>query len=289
LITYRQGIRASDRRALGLVTLGPVFVAASIAAFAGEHFSAGPALAQLVPKWMPGRLFLAYFVGVAHLAAALSFVAKRYVRASSLGLALMFALFVLLMDLPGAITHPANRMAWILSAREGTFSIGALALFATSISGRRPELAKMLATIGRVWVAGVLVLYGIQHFLFPQFSPGVPSPTPTATWVPFPAAAAYATGLLLIVFGLMTFVRRLAGAGVSGGGLVMLVLTIVLYAPQIFLAQGIPQQVIAINFIFDTLLFAGTLLVVARAIRVTIWPEFAIDSALNRRPSTLAT
>jgi hypothetical protein len=90
LITYRRDLhQAGAREAFGLVVLGPTFVAAALAAFAGEHFTAASSLATLVPKWMPGRLFFAYFVGVAHLAAATSFVARRYVRWTTLCLALM--------------------------------------------------------------------------------------------------------------------------------------------------------------------------------------------------------
>src|SRR6476646_7542876 len=94
-ITYRRDLHAAgSREAFGLVVLGPTFVAAALAAFAGEHFTVASSLAQLVPKWMPARLFIAYFVGVAHLAAASSFVARKYVRWSSLCLAVMFGLFV---------------------------------------------------------------------------------------------------------------------------------------------------------------------------------------------------
>jgi uncharacterized membrane protein len=288
LITYRDDVRESTSiGAFGLVALGPVFVAASIAAFAGEHFSAGPVLAQLVPKFMPGRLFIAYLVGVAHLAAALSFVAKRYVRWSSFGLALMFALFVLLMDLPSAIQSPSTRMFWMLTAREGTFSIGALALFAIAIRGDRPAMAKTLGTIARVWTAGVLVVYGIQHFLFPQFSPGVPSTTPTATWVPLPAAIAYATGFLFVVYGLAMLTRKYRAGAAAKCGLVVLVFTVVLYVPQFFVATSVGQRITALNFIFDTLLFAGTLLVVANAIRVTEAAAVVATEIAERRPLTV--
>src|SRR6478752_61665 len=100
-ITYRRDFHpAGSREAFGLVALGPAFVAAALAAFAGEHFTAAAGLATLIPKWMPAPLFIAYFVGVAHLAAASSFVARRYIRWSAFFLAVMFAPFVLLMDLP---------------------------------------------------------------------------------------------------------------------------------------------------------------------------------------------
>ena len=46
----------------------------------------------------------------------------------------------------------------------------------------------------------------------------------------------------------------------------MTVLTLALYVPQFFIAGDVQERVTAINFIFDTLLFAGTVLVVSRAI-----------------------
>jgi ABC-type transport system involved in cytochrome c biogenesis permease component len=65
------------------------------------------------------------------------------------------------------------------------------------------------------------------------------------------------------------FVRKYATAGAKRAGLLMLVLTIVLYVPQFFLAHGAAEHVTAINFVADTLLFSGTMLVIANAIFAT--------------------
>ena len=267
MITYRQDVRAAGSRgALRLSALGPTFVAASLAAFAGEHFTAAASLAALVPKWLPARLFIAYFVGVAHLAAASSFVARRYIRWSAVCLAVMFGLFVLLMDLPGAAQHPTIRIFWILAARETTFAVGALALFGTSITGCRPDASKIVATIARIWTATVLVFYGVEHVLHPEYSPGVPDTALTAAWVPHPLALAYATGLLLIGFGIAMFVEKYAATAAARCGLLMVLLTLALYVPQFFLATSVAERVTAINFVFDTLLFAGMVLVISGAI-----------------------
>jgi uncharacterized membrane protein len=266
-MTYRRDFRsAAPYERLTLVPLGPVFIAAALATFAGEHFTIATSLAAMVPKWLPARLFIAYFVGVAHLAAALSFVARRYIRWSSVCLAVMFGLFVLLMDLPAAIAHPASVDAWSLAARQATFAMGALALFATETRSRTPESSRMIATIARIWTASVLVFYGIQHLIHPEHAAGVPSPVPTAAWVPLPLLISYATGALLVAFGVMMFVRRYASVAAALCGGLMAVLTIGLYVPDFFLATDIPQRITAINFVFDTLLFAGTVLVVSKAI-----------------------
>lgn len=270
VFTHRREVRAAaSQGALGLDVLGPVFVAAALGAFAGEHFTAAASLARLVPRWLPAPLFIAYFVGVAHLAAALSFVARRYVRWAALGLALMFALFVLLMDLPSALAHPAIRIGWSLAAREATFAIGALALLATEIRHARSDRARALAGVARVWTAGVLVFYGVENLFYPRYSPGVPDMVPTASWVPRPAAIAVATGVLLIGFGILMLREKYGRAGAVGCGALLVLLTLGLYVPQYFLASGPAERVTAINFVFDTLLFAGMMFVIGRAIAET--------------------
>jgi uncharacterized membrane protein len=270
LWTYRREVFAPESRSgAGVLALGPVCVAAALAAFAGEHFTITKSLAAMVPKFMPARLFIAYFVGVAHLAAALSFVARRCLRWSTLLLGIMFALFVLLLHFPGAIRNPGMRIAWIVTVRETTFSLGALSFFATLVRDRWPRASSGITAVARVWSGLVITYYGFDHFLHPQFSPGVPDSTVTASWVPLPHMLAYAVGTLLIVFGITMVVTRYAASAAKYAGVLMLVLTAVLYVPQSFLARGVELQITALNFVFDTLLFGGTMLVIARAILIS--------------------
>src|SRR5664279_720797 len=52
-----------------LISLDCVFIAVSLAVFAPEHFYGPEFLQNMVPSWMPGHLFWAYFVGCALFAA----------------------------------------------------------------------------------------------------------------------------------------------------------------------------------------------------------------------------
>ena len=268
---WRDDRSLTARNGFGLMAFGPAFIAAGLAAFAGEHFTIAATIASLVPKWIPGRLFIAYFVGVAHLAAALSFVARRYVRWSSICLALMFAMFALLMDVPGAMAKP-SALAWMLAARQATFAVSALALFAVDMRDRSSSVAHRIAKGARFWTAIVVTVYGLQHLVHPEFTPGVPSPVPFAAWVPAPQAIAYATGIVLAVCGLMMFTRRYAVTGAAVTGALMVALTVVLYVPQYFTATNGQQYFAALNFTFDTLLFGGTMLVIGSAIAATESP-----------------
>lgn len=165
--------------------------------------------------------------------------------------------------------NPTARMGWSLAARQATFALGALALFALETSRRHPESAKIMTTIVRMWTAGVLIFYGIEHFMRPDFAPGVPSPTPTASWVPLPLVLAYVTGALLVAFGIAMLSERYASGAAARAGLLMTVLTAVLYVPPFFLAGTVGARVTAINFIFDTLLFAGMMFVISTALSDT--------------------
>jgi uncharacterized membrane protein len=282
ITSWRDVHAARSRHTSVFLALGPAFIAASLAAFAGEHFTAAQTLAKLVPGWLPWRLFIAYFVGVAHLAAALSIVTRRYRRWSALGLIVMFGLFVLLMDLPGAVAHPAVRLSWILVVRETTFAMAGVALFASVTRAQHPRRSEQLAIVASLWIACVLIYYGIIHIRYPKFSPGVPDSMLTAAWVPAPLILAYATGILLIVIGLAIFAEKYTSVAAAYGGFLFLVLTLGLYVPQYVLAGTVSDQVNAINFVFDTLLFAGTVLVIGKAIADTESPVIAVHGELDR-------
>ena len=81
-----------------VLVLGPVFAAVALAIFAAEHFLAARDLSGIVPHWLPGALFWTYFVGAALLAAAISFIAWRYVRWSASLLTLFFLIIVATVD-----------------------------------------------------------------------------------------------------------------------------------------------------------------------------------------------
>ncbi len=60
-----------------LIILGCVFYAVPLAIFAPEHFRGPEFVQNMVPSWMPGHRFWAYFVGCALLAAATSLTLQK--------------------------------------------------------------------------------------------------------------------------------------------------------------------------------------------------------------------
>src|ERR1700733_16131569 len=109
-----------------LVALAFVFYAAPLAVFGAEHLTDAADIMQLIPSWIPARLFWAYFVGVALIAAGLSLSLKRYLRLTGSLVALMFFLFVVMMHIPGVLGHPKDRFFWAIVFRDSSFGAGAL-------------------------------------------------------------------------------------------------------------------------------------------------------------------
>lgn len=244
---------AASRGLDKLIVLAPVLYAASLAVFGAEHFAAIKAMSQMVPAWMPARLFWAYFVGCALLAAALSFILNRYVHLSAALLGVMFFVFVALIHLPNAIATPHDRFAWTVVLRETSFAGGAFAF-----------ASRRLFPLSRFCISIPMIFFAAQHFLHPRFAPGVPLAKTTPPWVPFPPLWGYLTGAILLIAGILILVNNRTRIAAAFVGAWVTLITVLLYLP-IFLTDP-PQALLeGINYVADTLLFAGTALLLARA------------------------
>jgi uncharacterized membrane protein len=242
-----------------VLVLGPVFEAVALAIFAAEHFVLARELSVIVPRWMPGPLFLTYFVGVALLAAAISLIVWRHVRLSASLLALLFLIIVATIDLPNLPKHIHERLFWTLTVRETAFAGGAMVL-AGSLWPRGRSAGVTLVTVGRFLVVCTFIFYAIQHFLFPGSVPGVPLEKTMPAWVPAPTLLAYAVGITLLVAGFGLMVRSTCRAAAAAAGAMLLLLTTFFYVPILVMEIRSPLAIEGINYVGDTLLFAATAL-----------------------------
>ena len=262
LVTLVSGLfaaRKSFATAKGLekvIVLGPVFFAAPLAVFGAEHLTNSRAISQGVPSWMPAHMFWAYFVGSALLSAGAG-VALRMIhtRIVAMLLGVMFICFVLTIHIPNAIANPHDRIIWAVVLRDISSAGGAFALAATSL--------KPLRSVARVLVAVPLLFFAVEHFLHPEFAPGVPLAKVTPDWVPIRAFWGYLTGAALLISGAtMLFGSRHARLAATLLGSLITLLVLFLYLP-IFLMAAQPALLEGINYVADTLLFAGMVLLAA--------------------------
>jgi uncharacterized membrane protein len=215
---------------------------------------------------MPARWFWAYFVGCALLAAATSLTVRKFVRLSSTLLGLMFFLFVCMIYLPSALRHPTHRFAWAYALRDLSFAGGAWALAGLHSRASSPQLSKWMILFGRVVVAIAAIFYAVQHFLHPEFGPGVPLELVTPAWVPFPSVWGYLAGVILLAAGIGLALNKQSRIAAASIGASMTVLTLFLYVVILILARGGPEINDALNYAADTLLYAGAALALASAL-----------------------
>jgi uncharacterized membrane protein len=244
-----------------LFALACVFFAAPLALFGAEHFAAARGISQVVPPWMPGRLFWTYFVGLCLIAAALSLVLGKYIRLTATLLAIMFLLFVVLIHLPNVAAHPENRFVWAVAARDLTFAAGACALAESLRTRGSPFLTPV-----RLYVALALIFFGVEHFLHPQCAPGVPLEKVTPDWFPLRMLLGYFSGAVIFVGGAAMLFPRYARTAAAGVGLLFTLLTVFLYGPILLSSATVAEMNVGENYVADTLLYGAAVLLLAAAL-----------------------
>jgi uncharacterized membrane protein len=248
-----------------IVVLSNLCFAIPLAVFGAEHLSGANFIMFCVPSYMPWRLFWAYFVGFALLAASLSIATKIQVRWSGLLFGIMMVLFVAMVHIPRVVASPGDRYAWVIVFREMSFAGGAWALAANAMGG---EGKSKLISVGRVLIAIAAIFFGVEHFLHPAGCPGVPLEKLTPAWIPARLLIGYLTGAILLVAGASILLKKQTRIAATYLGAWILLLVLFIYGPILIVQLSDPStgvKVEGINYFADTLLFAGAILALASA------------------------
>jgi uncharacterized membrane protein len=182
-------------------TLGRIFVAISLVVFGVQHFLYGGFVAGLVPAFMPGRLFWAYFVGIAFIAAAAGILYEGMARPAATMLGVMFFLFVVLLHIPRIVTHSRDGNEWTSGFVALAMCGGAWVLASASPLYER-ETPDAFLKVGRYFFALAFGAFGVQHFVYARFAAGLGPPWFTGS--PLLACfdgAVFVAGGAAIVFG----------------------------------------------------------------------------------------
>lgn len=259
-------LRGDWQRARGVdkvILFGPLFYAAPIAAFGVEHFTLTEVIASIVPSWIPWHHFWTYLVGACFIAAGFSLVTRIQMRLAASLLALTFFLFVVLMDVPFWAHHPRDRFGLTILLRELSFSGGPLAL-AACLGGQGRDLGRRIfATIGRYFVAIPVLFYSFEQFLHADHVPGVPLEPLIPAYIHGHAIWSYVAALVYAVGGILLLVNKRTRAAATWVGLAVLLVELAVYVPIGVVERASLDN--GLNYVADTLMFCGTVLLLAGA------------------------
>jgi uncharacterized membrane protein len=204
------------------------------------HFKFAQFVANIVPSWLPWHLFWAYFTGAMLFAGGISIVIHKLTRVTGTLLGILLSSFLLFIHAPSMIhsvisaPHDA-RVLWSFNGTGGvnnalkdlalTLSALMLAVFERESRYRRSAGWMLTSTF-----AIVMVLFGVEHFFFTQFTPGIPSWSFVNFWIPLRMVCGYVTGAGLIVGGAMILLQRKVTLSATCLGLMIVVVAALTYA-----------------------------------------------------------
>jgi uncharacterized membrane protein YphA (DoxX/SURF4 family) len=246
-----------------LILFGPLFYAGPIAAFGTEHFTVTEGIESIMPAWIPWHQFWVYLVGACFIAAALSLVTGIEARLAASLLALTFFLFVALMHAPNWVQDPRNRFALAVALRETSFSGGALALAASLMRQPRERGAQKLATIARYFVAIPVLFFSFEQFMHGKYVAGVPLNRITPEYVFGHVIWTYLAAVVYAIAGTLLLLGKKTRAAATWLGATVLFVELVVYVPIAVVDRASLGN--GLNYVADTLMFCGAVLLLARA------------------------
>lgn len=245
-----------------LILFGPLFFAAPLAAFGTEHFTITSDIASIVPSWIPWHLFWAYFVGACFIAAAVSMVTRVQTGLAASLVALTFFLFVALMDAPAWAQNLHDRFGAALTLRELSFSGGALALAASLNALRSERGSQILATIARYFIAVPVLFYAFEQFRHADHVPALPLELVTPNYVYGHAIWTYFVAAMYVLAGIPLLVGWKTRAAAAWIGVSVLIVELIVYIPIAVMERASFE---GINYLGDTLMYCGAILLLAGA------------------------
>jgi len=122
--------RSQNSIEAALTNVGCLFFAALMIVVGVQHFLYAQFVSTLIPGWIPARVFLAYFVGVAFFAVALSMITHVMRHLAAMLVGIMFVIFVAILHAPRVAHMLNNGNEWTslfvaLAMAGGSFAIAA--------------------------------------------------------------------------------------------------------------------------------------------------------------------
>lgn len=117
-ILYTSTVATHDRLYVASLTganalrIARILFALAVPLIGLEHLIYSKPTADMVPAWLPGHLFWAYFTGAAHIAAGIAILFAVLPRLAAMLETLMMGIFTVFVWIPAVMATPTQRFAW---------------------------------------------------------------------------------------------------------------------------------------------------------------------------------
>jgi uncharacterized membrane protein len=189
------------------------------------------------PAWIPAQSIAAYVAGAVLIAGGAAILFDVRARQAAIVLGTMFALSVVLLDLPRAVADVPLGGTWTILGKGVVLLGGVFTLTGSS------------ASIGRWCLAAFMILGGIQHFRWTDFVA-----TLVPTWIPGHVFWTYFAGVALIAGGVGLLVPATARLAALASGLMLMLWVVMLHVPRALADLHNSNETTAV---FEALAFAG--------------------------------
>ena len=138
------GTRTTIDDAASWMPAARIVYGAPFLAFGVNHFAKTDMLAHGVPAWLPAPHVMVWITGLWMILAALAIVLDRFVRPAGIALAVLMAIFVLTVHLPGVLGGDA--MAFVSLLKDTALAGGGLLVAALPHTVRHTHLEERPVT-----------------------------------------------------------------------------------------------------------------------------------------------
>jgi uncharacterized membrane protein len=141
-------------------------------------------------------------------------------------------------------------------------------MIAAAAMDQRGQSRKTFLTIGGLIIGIAAMFYGVEHFLHPTNVPGVPLEKFMPVWIPARVVISYLTGAILLIAGALMLIGNKKRVAATYLGTWILLVVVFVYGPILIaslLDPNVGTKIEGLNYFFDTLLYAGTVLALAHA------------------------
>ncbi|NCD70216.1 DoxX family membrane protein [Mucilaginibacter agri] len=240
------------------------FFAVALIAIAVQQLIVGDIRPVIIPPAYPlwlqqGRLIFTWVLSLLMIAACVLIVFELKAHAASILLGYVLLLFVFTLQLPYQLAHyPGHLGVWTDPLKELSLAGGAF-LVAASLPQYYdiPTPLRILSALGRCFFCVTMILFGIDHFLYPDFVKML-----VPEWLPGNLFWTYFAGIALMLAGIAIIINVKTTLAATLLGIMIFLWLVMLHIPRA-IADPNTGHGNELTSVFEALAFSGIAFLIA--------------------------